>query len=96
MNHLSLLRAALVISAIGACGVSHAQQMMQMDPAKRDAMIEERFKAADKDGDGKLTRDEAEAGMPRVAKNFDQIDKDHKGYVTLEDIKAAMAARQGQ
>jgi hypothetical protein len=67
----------------------------QWDPAKRDAMLEERFKAADKDGDGKLTKDEAEAGMPRVAKHFDEIDKDHKGYVTLDQIKAAMAAMRG-
>ena len=27
--------------------------------------------------------------MPRVAKNFDRIDKDKKGYVTLDEIKAA-------
>jgi hypothetical protein len=33
--------------------------------------------------------------MPRVAKHFDEIDKDHKGYVTLDQIKAAMAAMRG-
>ncbi|CAK0779940.1 EF-hand domain-containing protein [Gammaproteobacteria bacterium] len=56
-----------------------------------DKMIEQKFKAADKNGDGKLTLDEAKAGMPRVAKNFDKIDADHEGYVTLEQIKAASA-----
>ena len=50
--------------------------------------IESRFAAADKNGDGKLTLEEAKAGMPRVAKNFDRIDKDKKGYVTLDEIKA--------
>ena len=64
--------------------------MMKMDPALRDAMVEQRFKAADKDGDGKLTKDEAEKGMPRVAAHFDEIDRDHKGYVTLDEIKASM------
>ncbi|QGM48001.1 hypothetical protein H2LOC_008650 [Methylocystis heyeri] len=47
---------------------------------------------ADKNGDGKLTLDEAKLGMPRVAKHFDQIDKDKKGYVTLDEVKDAAAA----
>ena len=61
------------------------------DDAARAQKLEERFKAADKDGDGKLTKAEAEAGMPRLAKNFDRIDTDHKGYITLDQLKAAMA-----
>ena len=48
--------------------------------------MEERFdaklKAADKNGDGALTKDEVQAGMPRLAKNFDQIDANHDGKVT--------------
>jgi hypothetical protein len=67
----------------------------QRSPAERMAQLESRFKEADKDGDGKLTLDEAEAGMPRVAKNFDLIDNDKKGYVTLDEIKAAMLAMSG-
>jgi Ca2+-binding EF-hand superfamily protein len=94
MKHASLLRAAVIGAAIAGVGLALAQQ--QSDPAKRDAMIEARFKAADKDGDGKLTQDEAAAGMPRVAKNFDKIDKERKGYVTLDEIRAAMAAVRSQ
>lgn len=56
-----------------------------------NAQVEARFKAADKDGDGHLTRQEAEAGMPRVAKNFALIDKTGKGFVTLDEIKQALA-----
>ena len=55
----------------------------------RDRQIDERFAAADKNNDGKLTLDEARAGMPRVADNFDKIDSQKRGYVTLEQIKAA-------
>lgn len=55
------------------------------------AEIEAKFKAADKDGDSKLTLAEAQAGMPRVAKNFDKLDADKKGYLTLDQLKAAMA-----
>ena len=63
-------------------------QLAQAD-AKQDKEIEEKFKAADKDHDGKLTLEEAKAGMPRVAKGFDKIDKDKKGYITVDQIKAA-------
>lgn len=61
--------------------------------AKQDKDIETRFKAADKDGDGKLTLAEAKAGMPKVAKGFDKIDKDKKGYVTVDQIKAFAASK---
>ena len=50
--------------------------------------VAERFTAADVNHDGKLTREEAQAKMPMVARNFDQIDKTQRGYVTLEDIQA--------
>ena len=51
----------------------------------------EKFQKADKNADGKLTPEEAKTGMPRVFKNFARIDRDKKGYVTLEDIKAALS-----
>ncbi|MCM0001267.1 MAG: hypothetical protein NBV68_17990 [Erythrobacter sp.] len=53
---------------------------------------EERFKVADKNADGKLSRDEAKAGMPRIHANFDRIDADKSGFVTLAEIKAALTA----
>ena len=49
-------------------------------------MLTERFEKADVNHDGKLTREEAKAGMPRVYKNFDRIDVDKKGFVTLQEI----------
>lgn len=57
-----------------------------------DQLIEARFLNADKDADGKLTFEEAKAGMPRVANNFDRIDVAKNGYVTLQQIKAAANA----
>ena len=55
----------------------------------RDQQIDERFAAADKNHDGKLTLEEAKAGMPRVAANFDKIDTQKRGYLTVDQIKAA-------
>jgi Ca2+-binding EF-hand superfamily protein len=76
--------AALVTAMTLLCaGAAQAQSVAQM---------ESRFAAADKDGDGKLTKDEAKAGMPRVYANFAKIDRAGKGYVTIDDIKTAMAS----
>lgn len=59
---------------------------------ERGARMEGHFKMADTDNDGSLTRDEAKA-MPRVAKNFDAIDADKSGSVTLAEIRASMKER---
>ena len=55
----------------------------------RDRQIDAKFAAADKNQDGKLTLEEAQQGMPKVAANFDKIDTQKRGYVTLDQIKAA-------
>ena len=53
-----------------------------------------RFAAANGTNDGHLTREQAAAAMPFVAQNFDAIDFDGKGYVTLEEIRAFLAERR--
>ena len=58
--------------------------------ADKVKQVEEKFKVADKNGDGKLTLEEAKEGMPRVAKAFDKIDTQKNGFITLDQIKAAM------
>lgn len=63
-------------------------------PAKPRMTLEERFKAANTTGDGHLTYAQAQAKMPRVAHSFEAIDKDRKGYVTLDDIRAHDAERR--
>lgn len=51
--------------------------------------MQQRYDAANTSHDGKLTLAQALMGhMPRVAKNFDAIDTGHKGYVTMDDIRA--------
>jgi Ca2+-binding EF-hand superfamily protein len=58
------------------------------------AQVEARFKAADANKDGKLSKAEAKAKMPRIYSNFDRIDTDKDGLVTLDQIKAAVSAAQ--
>jgi|SRR6478672_13129994 hypothetical protein len=55
--------------------------------------LSQRFAAANVTHDGRLTREQAEAGMPLVAQDFDAIDIDSKGYVTLPEVRAAAARR---
>jgi len=55
----------------------------------------QRFAAANTSGDGRLTLEQAQAaGWNPIAKHFQQIDADHKGYVTLQDIKEWQRARR--
>jgi hypothetical protein len=56
--------------------------------------LEQRFSAANTAHDGKLTLDQAKAGLPYAARHFPDIDKDHHGYVTVEEIRAYAAARR--
>jgi hypothetical protein len=55
---------------------------------------EQHFTQADLAHDGHLTLEEAKGGFPLVAKHFDDIDVDHKGYVTTNDIRAWRVMRK--
>jgi Ca2+-binding EF-hand superfamily protein len=99
MTPSSSIRALAIASGLtlglmaGACAqaapsAQHAQPMQQAREP-----LHQRFVAADKDGNGQLTRAEAQAGMPRVYRAFDQIDTARKGYVTEAEITTAIVAR---
>lgn len=67
-------------------------------PALRHQTLEkmrQRFKDADLDGSGSLSADEARrAGMGFVVKHFDQIDRNHAGQITFNDLQAFLAQRR--
>jgi Ca2+-binding EF-hand superfamily protein len=85
-NRLRHLAALVIVSTL-----SLAVQPAFAQNGDMLKQLEARFNAADKDHDGKLSKSEAEAGMPRLAKAFDKIDVDHTGYITLPQIEAFMA-----
>ena len=66
------------------------------DPEKMRQMMAERFKKADTDGDGMLSRAEAEKGLPRMARDFDLIDTNKDGKLTQQEISAAMEKRRAE
>lgn len=55
---------------------------------------EQHFSTANQAHDGHLTAAEAKEGYPEIAKHFDDIDADHKGYVTVGDIRAWRVMRK--
>lgn len=60
--------------------------------AARAAAMDKRFKSADTDGNGMLSRAETEKGMPRLARRFERIDADKDGQVSRDEIAAARKA----
>jgi hypothetical protein len=53
----------------------------------------DRLRAADTNGDGMISREEAKA-LPRLAKHFDAIDADKNGQITAEEMAAAHQNRR--
>jgi Ca2+-binding EF-hand superfamily protein len=67
----------------------------EKDPEQCRAQMKQRFEAAwkraDTDGDGTLSKAEAEQAMPRLARHFEEIDTDRDGRITLAEMDAARA-----
>ncbi len=90
MKNVSLKLASVLL--IAGFGASAAFAQTPPEPPKGDrgdraAKMHERIKAADKDGDGKISRTEAVA-LPRIAKHFDEIDTNKDGFLSKEEMKA--------
>jgi hypothetical protein len=65
-----------------------AQEPASAAPRHARQTWEQRFSQANLAHDGHLTLEEAQSGYSLVAKHFDDIDIDHKGYVTTNDVRA--------
>jgi hypothetical protein len=97
MNHISLHQRLLLaaFAALLPTAAALAQTADAGRAAQMQAELKKRFTAADANGDGQLTREEAQGRMPRVHQDFDAIDATHKGFVTLADIQAYAVAQRG-
>jgi Ca2+-binding EF-hand superfamily protein len=54
----------------------------------------EHFRRADADGDGALTRAEAEKALPRLGAKFDRIDANHDTRLTPDELRRYFDARR--
>lgn len=73
------------------------EEMQAHHKAMREQMksrMQERWKAADKDGDGALSRAEVDgAGMKMMSRDFDKLDKNKDGKLTPDEIRDGMMMR---
>jgi len=88
----------MLAGALLGTGLSIAQSSIEETTDKKPAgyltKFDEKFRNADKDGDGALTKTEAEtAGMGRVVEHFDKLDADRDGKVTRNEIRALVRQR---
>lgn len=62
---------------------------------RMQSQMQERWKAADKDGDGALSRAEVEAGkMPMLSRDFDRLDANKDGKLTSDELRNMMMQRR--
>ena len=85
---------ALISAGLGVSAV-FAQTPVTPPKGEHGHKMHERFKVADKDGDGKISREEAVA-LPRLAKHFDEIDTNKDGFITKEEMRAFHEKRMAQ
>lgn len=58
---------------------------------RMQAKMQERWKAADKDGDGALSRAEIDtADMPMLSRNFEKLDRNKDGKLTTAEMRGGM------
>jgi hypothetical protein len=83
-------RVMLVVWAFALCAVSAAPVIAQTGfsgVATSVMTLDRNFDIADKNHDGLLSKDEANAGhVPFIVKNFDAIDTQHRGLVSKADV----------
>jgi len=68
-----------------------AKDEMQLQQAKR---TEIKLKAIDGNNDGRISRAEADATAPKLAKNFDKLDTNKDGFIDKQEMAAARQHRQ--
>lgn len=62
---------------------------------KMQSQMQERWKAADKDGDGALSRAEVDAAkMPMLSRDFDKLDANKDGKLTADELRNMMMQRR--
>ncbi len=94
---LPLAGTALAVSLASAQQATPSAAQAQPEavaPRPPRQTVAQRFAEANTTHDGHLTLDQAKAGFPAMARLFDAIDRDRKGFITMEDIRAYYEAKR--
>jgi len=91
MRHARLILASCFAFAALPAAAQHG-----MGGLANDASIAiKNMKIADRNHDGLISREEAEKGpVPFIRAHFDQIDREHRGAVSVDDVKAYVRSLQ--
>lgn len=79
------MRWTLPMAALLVAGLAQAAETPPPGMSGR-AKAQQRWKAADTDGDGAISRAEAEVSMPGVAQRFKKFDIDRDGRIEPEEL----------
>ena len=93
LTRASLIAALLAGAAFAVSAQTSAKQPAADTGAKGTPPAEMSFTGADKNSDGKLSKDEA-ASIPGLAAQFDKLDKDKDGFLSPMEFSAAPPAKQ--
>jgi len=88
------VQAFVLTTALALSTISVQAQPSGPPPGKGPGAMAERIKAADKNGDGFISREEAQASLPKVHENFDKMDLNRDGFISKEEFQKAGEARR--
>ncbi len=83
------MRTAVIFLMLASTAVLAEPAAQQYDPAR----FEQRFKSADADSNGRLSRQEAYAEFPRMPEFFDEVDSNKDNAITLVEVEQALERR---
>lgn len=84
-RHFNTFSVAIVTMAALHMNPALAQMNAPAKPAEMSAKLQEAFARADKNADGKLSKEEA-AAMPAIAEVFDRADVDKDGFLSKAEF----------
>jgi Ca2+-binding EF-hand superfamily protein len=84
-RHFNSFSVAIVAVAALHMNPALAQMSAPAKPMEMSAKLQEAFARADKNGDGKLSKEEA-AAMPAIAEVFDKADVDKDGFLSKAEF----------